>query len=167
MRWRLSPLATAGWVVGLALNAWLLTSVVGQLSSDGFDGVDKLEWNTGLSAPTGKGASRQPIDGYREILARPVFSKSREPFVPPPPGPPPARITAPPPAVVDPGLVLGGIMMKNNVKKVYVFSKSGTGGSWASEGDEFMGWKVTAIDRAGTRLEQSGRSIDLQLYPRE
>ena len=69
--------------------------------------------------------------------------------------------------MIDPGIALGGIMMKDNVKKVYVFVKAGTGGAWTSEGDEFMGWKVAAIDRTGMRLKQKGRSIDLRLYPRE
>jgi hypothetical protein len=167
MMWRVSPLGAAGWVVGLALNGWLLTVVLDEISSDELVSVDKVEWRPSLSAATPNGAGRPPIDAYRQVLARPLFYKSREPFVPPPPPPPAAPIAAPPPAVVDPGIVVGGIMMKDNIKKVYVFAKAGTGGAWASEGDEFMGWKVVAIDRTGTRLEQRGRSIDLQLYPRE
>jgi hypothetical protein len=167
MMWRVSPLAAAFWLVGLALNGWLLAVVVGEMSSDELASVDKIAWSSGLSAPAANGAGRQPIDAYRQILARPLFFKSREPYVPPPPPPPLAPITSPPPVAVDPGIALGGIMMKNTVKRVYVFSKSGAAGAWTSEGDEFMGWKVTAIDRTGTRLEQKGRSIDLQLYPRE
>jgi hypothetical protein len=41
--------------------------------------------------------------------------------------------------IVDPGLVLGGVMIKNDVRKSYVFSRAGASGAWASEGDEFMG----------------------------
>jgi hypothetical protein len=40
-------------------------------------------------------------------------------------------------------------------------------GAWASEGDEFMGWQIKPINRAGAKIEQKGRSIDLQLYPQE
>jgi hypothetical protein len=168
MTWRISPLGAAGRLVGLALNGWLLAVVLTEMWPDGPAPVDKAEWSLGLSAAALNAAGRQPVDAYRQILARPLFFKSRLPFVPPPPpAPPPAPIAAPPPAAVDPGIALGGVMMKDNIKKAYVFSKAGTGGAWASEGEEFMGWKVTAIDRAGTRLEQRGRSIDLQLYPRE
>jgi hypothetical protein len=49
-------------------------------------------------------------------------------------------IATPPPAVVDPGFVLGGVMIKNDVRKVCVFSRAGVSGAWTSEGDEFMGW---------------------------
>jgi len=164
MTWRISLLGTIGWLVGLTLNSGLLAIIVCEVSSDDPASVEKVKWSPDLAAPATNGATRPPIDGYRQILTRPLFFKSREPFVPPPP-PPPAP--ASPPAVVDPGIILGGIMMKNSIKKVYVFSKSGAGGAWTSEGDEFMGWKVIAIDRTGARLEQKGRFIDLQLYPRE
>jgi hypothetical protein len=167
MMWRVSPLGAAGWVIGLALNGWLLAVVLGEILSDELAPVDKVGWRPGLSAAAPDSAGRPPIDAYRQILARPLFFKSREPFVPPAPPPPSAPVAAPPPAAVDPGLVLGGIMMKDDVKKAYVFTKAGTSGAWTSEGDEFLGWKVTAIDSTGTRLEQKGRSIDLQLYPRE
>jgi len=140
--------------------------VLDEISSDEPTVVGRVEWTPGLPAPAANGATRPAIDAYRQILARPVFYRSREPFVPPPP-PPPVPTVAPPPAIVDPGIALGGIMMKDTIKKAFVFAKVGTGGAWASEGDEFMGWKVVAIDSTGTRLEQRGRSIDLQLYPRE
>ena len=58
-------------------------------------------------------------------------------------------------------------MIKSDVKKAYVFSRAGTNGIWTSEGDEFMGWQVRSINRGGVKLEQKGRSIDLQLYPQE
>jgi hypothetical protein len=53
---------------------------------------------------------------HQEILARPIFSRSRAPFVPPaPPAPKPA-----PPAVAftDPGFVLGGVMVNGAIKRL-------------------------------------------------
>ena len=91
---------------------------------------------------------------------------SREPFVLAPP-PPPRLQCCLRPVVVDPGLVLGGVMIKNDVRKAYVFSRSNASGAWASEGDDFMGWQIRSINRTGAKLEQKGRSIDLQLYPQE
>lgn len=50
---------------------------------------------------------------HQEILARPIFSRSRAPFVPPaPPAPKPAR---PPVAFTDPGFVLGGVMVNGTI----------------------------------------------------
>jgi hypothetical protein len=160
MKWRISPM-----VVGL--NAWLLTVIAIEIVFDGPSATDKVDWNLGLSAPAGNVANRKPIESYRQTLARPVFFKSREPFVPTPPSPPPVLIATPPPTVVDPGLVLGGVMIKKDVKKAYVFSRASANGAWTSEGDEFLGWQIRSISKAGAKLEQKGRSIDLQLYPQE
>jgi hypothetical protein len=58
------------------------------------------------------------------------------------------------------------IEIKNNVK-AYVFSRTGAGGTWTAEGDEFMGWKVKSINGTGASLAQQGRSTELRLYPPE
>ena len=121
-----------------------------------------------MSSSGEKVPAAKPIDAYREILARPIFFKSREPFVPAPPPPPPVVAAMPPPVVADPGLVLGGVLIKNGVKKAYVFSRANAGaGAWISEGQDFMGWSITSVSGAGAKLEQQGRSIDLRLYPSE
>ena len=166
MRWRIAPLRAAGLVIVLGVNAGLLASVMTQVTSDSLAAVDKVAWNANLSGSVANAANRKPIEGYGRILARPVFFKSREPFVPVPPTPPVVP-APPPPVIVDPGLVVGGVMIKNGLSKAYLFSNAGSGGAWASEGEMFQGWKVTSVARTGVTLEQSGRSIDLQLYPRD
>jgi hypothetical protein len=168
MRWRTAPLRAAGLLIGLGINAGLLASVVMLATSDGRVAVDRIPWSVNLSGEVANAANRKPIDGYAQILARPVFFKSREPFVPaPPPPPPPLVPVAPPVVIADPGLALGGVMIKHGLSKAYLFSKAGAVGAWAGEGETFQGWKVTSVDRSGVKLEQSGRSIDLQLYPRD
>ena len=167
MKWRIAPLRAAGLLVVLGINAGLLASVVTLATSDGLDTVDKIPWSVDLSGSVASAANRKPIEGYGQILARPAFFKSREPFAPAPPAPPPVVAAVPPPVVVDPGLAVGGVMIKNGLSKAYLFSKAGAGGGWAGEGETFQGWKVTSVDRSGVKLEQSGRSIDLLLYPRD
>jgi hypothetical protein len=168
MKWRNSPLGAAGLLILLGVNVWLLAGIATEVVSDSSVATEKVDWHLGLSASVGNVAKRKPIETYPQILARPVFFKSREPFVPAPTPPPPAPLTATPPTiVVDPGLVLGGVMIKNNVRKAYVFSKAGASGAWTSEGEEFMGWQIRSIDRTGAKLEQKGRSLNLLLYPRE
>ena len=121
-----------------------------------------------MSSSGEKVAAAKPVDAYREILVRPIFFRSREPYVPAPPPPPPAVAAMPPPVVVDPGLVLGGVMIKNGVRKAYLFSRANiAGGTWISEGQDFMGWSIRSVSGADAKLEQQGRSIDLRLYPSE
>lgn len=167
MNLRIAPLGLVGLLIAFGANAGLLTIVVTEVVSDNLAAVDKVEWSPNLPASIGNVANRSPIDAYRQILTHPVFFKSREPYVPPPPAPPPALIAAPRPVAIDPGLVLGGVMIKNNVRKAYVFNRAGAAGTWTAEGEEFMGWKVRSINGTGAKLEQQGRSIDLQLYPKQ
>jgi hypothetical protein len=56
-------------------------------------------------------------------------------------------------------------MIKSGLSKAYLFSKAGSGGAWAGEGETFQGWKVKSVSRTGVKLEQTGRWVDLSLYP--
>ena len=167
MRRRFALVRAAGLLIGLGINAGLLAGVVMLAMSDGVAAVDQIPWSANLAGSVANAANRKPIEGYGQILSRPVFFKSREPFVPAPPAPPPVVAAVPPPVVVDPGLAVGGVMIKNGLSKAYLFSKAGAGGGWAGEGETFQGWKVTSVDRGGVKLEQGGRSIALLLYPRD
>jgi hypothetical protein len=167
MSWRISPIYVIGFLGILAVNIWLLALVAIEMVSDNQSVADRVDWNPGLSASVASAVSRRPIGAYGQILARPVFSKSRQPFVPPPTPPSPVSMPASLTAIIDPGLVLGGIMINSGVRKAYVFGKTGAAGTWTSEGDDFMGWRVRSISGTGAKLEQQGRSIDLLLYPRE
>jgi len=164
MRWRIAPLRAAGLLIVLCVNAGLLASVATQLASDGSAVAGKIDWNVNLTGSVASATNRRPVESYGQILARPVLFKSREPFVPPPPAPP-AVTVAPPPVAADPGLVVGGVMIKSGLSKVYLFSKAGPGGAWAGEGETFQGWKVKSVKSTGVKLEQTGRSIELSLYP--
>jgi hypothetical protein len=164
MKWRVAPVRVIGLVVVLCVNAGLLASVATQLASDGSAVADKIDWNVNLTGSVANATNRRPVESYGQILARPVLFKSREPFVPPPPAPP-AVTVAPPPVIVDPGLAVGGVMIKRGFSKAYLFSKAGSGGAWAGEGETFQGWKVKSVKSTGVKLEQTGRSIELSLYP--
>ena len=162
MTWRIAPLSAIGLSLILLLNAWLLNEVVAELLSDGLPSADKVDWNFGRSTASGNVANRKPIEAYAQILTRPVFFKSREPFVPAPPQPSKAAAA---PVATDPGLILGGVMIKDGVRKAYVVNRANAEGAWISERDKFMGWEIRSISKSGARLEQQGRSLDLQLYP--
>ncbi|MBR1252567.1 hypothetical protein JQ634_02500 [Bradyrhizobium sp. AUGA SZCCT0240] len=92
-----------------------------------------------------------------------MFFKSREPFVPA--QPPPPAVPVAPPVVVDPGLLVGGVMINNGLSRAYLLGNAGQVGVWVGEGDMLQGWTVKSIDKAGVKIEQGGRTIDLQLYP--
>jgi hypothetical protein len=164
MRWRIAPVRATGLLIVSGLNVGLLAHVATQLGADGSVPIHKSSWNADLTGSVANATNRKAIESYREILARPVFFKSREPFAPPPPAPPVVTV-APPPVTVDPGLAVGGVMIKSGLSKAYLFSKAGTAGAWAGEGETFQGWKVKSVNGMGVRLEQTGRSIELNLYP--
>jgi hypothetical protein len=167
MRLRIKPLAAIGPAIALVINVVLLTAIARSLTVADATILDKAEWNSGLSDSFGHVFSRKPIDSYRQILAKPIFFKSREPFVPPPPSPTPVSKVLSPPSFVDPNLVLGGVMIRKDARKAYLFSRVNTGGAWIGQGEEFMGWQIKSIDEKSATLEQKGQSMNLQLYPKD
>jgi hypothetical protein len=61
-------------------------------------------------------------------------------------------------------LALGGITIARGVRKAYLFTRTDPNGTWVNEGESFMGWKVEAVDSMSTKLQQQGRTIELELY---
>jgi hypothetical protein len=163
---RISPLALAGLTVAGGVNFWLLTEVIGIALED----PPPVERETGaprLTGPDDPAAIAKPIASYQQTLARPLFFKTREPFVARPAPPPPVQAPkpAPPPtAFVDPGISLAGIMISGQARKAYLVRKPDPNGAWVREGEDFMGWKVQSISAGAAKLQQSDRTIELQLY---
>jgi hypothetical protein len=165
---RIAPLALIGLLALAGLNAWLVVVVTADHDPKEDIRVAVSERSRLPLLAEAPPYSSRPISAYGQTLAKPVFFKSRLPYVRPPPAPqpPPKPAFAPPPAPVDPGLVLGGIMIANGVRKAYVFKKGDSRGAWLSEGDAVMGWKLEALDTMSAKLQRAGRSIELQLYPK-
>jgi hypothetical protein len=66
----------------------------------------------------------------------------------------PAPKPSPPPAVfVDPGLILGGVMVNGAIKKAYLFQKTDKSGAWVGDGDDFIGWRVQSITADAIKLQ--------------
>jgi len=167
MNLRIAPLAAAGLALLLGANVWLIAIIFAGATSEEPLPVAAPAWEAKFSG-VGRGAAAKPIGAYREMLAQPVFFKSREPYVPPrptPPSPVPAVVAKPPPPVVDPGLAVSGVIIAEGVRKAYVHGKSDPHGNWVSEGESLTGWKVQAIDAGGVKLQQQDHTIELQLYP--
>jgi hypothetical protein len=166
---RITPFALVGLASLAGLNVWLVALVIDEQSPE--PEVQPPAAAAGrLPSPAmsdSKPPDSKPISAYPQTLARPVFFKSREPYVAPPPVPPPLPIpVATPPAVpVDPGLALGGVAIMDGTRKAYIFSKADAVGAWIAGGETILGWTVESIDATTARLQQAERSIDLQLYP--
>jgi len=164
---RLSPLAAAGLLVLCGINAWMLAAIIGDDTPEDRGNMATSEQALRLATTSDNFPNSKSINKYSETLAHPVFFKTRLPFVPPPPAPPPppAKMVTPAPAPIDPGLVLGGVMINRALKRAYLFTKSEPHGTWVTEGESFMGWTVQSIDSTGMRLQQQNRTVELTLYP--
>jgi hypothetical protein len=165
MKVRVSPLTAIGLLVLVAIIMCLLAIGIVEFSPDDDNSAGEVEWTPKLASAPGDAPSAKPINIYGEILAHPVFFMTREPFVASPPPPPvvPQQSAAPPP--VDPGLILGGVMIGYDYKKAYLFRKSDPQGTWVNEGENFAGWTVQSVNANAVLLKQQDRTIELQLYP--
>jgi hypothetical protein len=110
--------------------------------------VDRTEWKMDLLTSWERTESKRTINSYKEILARPVFYKDRQPFIPPP-------VATPAPAVAswvvisDPEFIFGGVIITDQTKKVYIFTKANNSGVWTKEGDEDAEIESEQLTRVG------------------
>jgi hypothetical protein len=165
MKLRITPLTTVGFLALVGIDLWLLFLVFEDPALE-----TPAAMHGPVLIPVDRAASPlspRPIKAYAQTIARPVFYKSREPFVPPPPAPPPIpkAAAAPPPPVAQPNFALGGVVITEEAKKAYVVNKANSQGQWIGEGESIMGWTVQSISAAGVRLQQADRTIELDLYP--
>jgi hypothetical protein len=167
MKQRTAPWRTIVLAGLVSLNIGLAAIAASALLSSDAPASARIDWTPPIATAGAAPPDARPIARYLQTLARPIFFKAREPFVPPPPAPPPPPPTMrpPPPVVVDPGLILGGIMVMQGARKAYVFRKTDPSGTWVADGQDFMGWKIQMIDAAGVVLGNGERRIDLKLYP--
>jgi hypothetical protein len=127
---------------------------------------------------------------YDELVVRPIFSPSRQPFVlpapvvvePPPepvavapvpepvpapaPEPEPVLISAPPPPpLTDPQLFqLKGIMQSGNQISALITTPDNPDGRWLLRESNIMGWRLDRIERNSIVLKGDGRTVTLQQY---
>jgi hypothetical protein len=164
MRLRAPPLVLAGIAVLVAANIWLLSMVVGQIVTDDKAVADEARWIPHLAKLDTGEAHATSATAHQDILAHPVFAKSRAPFVPPPPPIPKAPPT-PAPVLSDPGFSLGGVMLSGDTKRAYLLQKTNQRGAWAGEGDDVAGWKLESITAETATLRKESHVIELRLYP--
>ena len=168
MRWFLNPLKL-GSLLLLALfvlNAGLLVGVAIQVNVKFAPIADSTDGVISLPQAVNEAGTRKPLEAYDEILAHPVFFRSREPFIPAPASSPEPTDTPETPVVADPDFAVGGVVISNGLAKAFLFSRDGSMiGIWVNQGETVQGWQVKSVTKSGVVLEQTGRSIELQLYP--
>jgi hypothetical protein len=123
MKQRIAPwrAMVLGGLVGL--NIGLAAIAASALLSSDAPALPRVDWTQQTANADPVPSDAKPIARYMQTLAHSIFFKTREPFVAPPPAPPPSPPTTrpPPPVVLDPGLILGGIVVMQGVRKAYLF----------------------------------------------
>jgi hypothetical protein len=162
-RSRTPPLVFFGLALLAVANAWFLIMAAQQTMSEDQVAAEEPGWSPRLPSLEGARMQTTAAVSHQEILAHPIFSRSRAPYVPPAPA---APKSAPPPAVfTDPGFVLGGVMVNGTIKKAYLSQKADKSGVWVGEGDDFIGWRVQSITTDAAKLQRETHVIEVLLYP--
>ena len=165
--WRHPPLAVAGLVAVGVIDMLLLADLIAWWAT-GSATTRAAEWKPNISAHEEGAPAIRLVSDYTQILAHPLFFKTREPFVPPPPPsprPPKAPTLATP--VIDPGLSVVGIVINGTMRQACLLSNSDHDGTWVREGDEYAGWRLQAVTAAAAKLQRDAKSIELRLYPKQ
>lgn len=156
------PLAAICLLVFGLLDASLLGAII----KSSLQSVETSEMTTGALGGAGEKVPEVPgkqIAALGRTLAAPAFFKSRAPYVPPAPSA--VAVAAVAPAAPPPTLTIAGIVIDKRVKKALLLSPADNNGTWLSEGDQLMGWKVEAITAAGVTLRQNSSKLDVKMYP--
>jgi hypothetical protein len=162
-RSRTPPLVFFGLALLAVANAWFLITAAQQTMLEDQVSAEGSGWTPRLPSLEDARTQTTATVSHQEILVRPIFSRSRAPFVPPaPPAPKPAP---PPAAFTDPGFVLGGVMVNGTIKKAYLLQKTDKSGAWVDEGDDFVGWRVQSITTDAAKLQKETHVIEVLLYP--
>jgi hypothetical protein len=163
---RVAPAAIAGFVALCTINVWLAVVITEEAGADRSVTITMPDYTPTFSVSADAVPGTKPLDAYRPILTEPIFLKTRQAYVAPPPAPPPAPpIIVAPVAPLDPGLLVAGVMINRDLKKAYLLNKADRNGTWVSEGESFSGWKVETVGRAGVKLQNGSRTLELELYP--
>lgn len=107
------------------------------------------------------------------ITDRPLFSRTRRPFIPLPLAPPPQasvalKVESPSPeAPQTQNLVLKGVMLNDKNARALIASEANPSGAWIGKGEKIDGWQLNGVGADAVELEQMGRKAALKLYAHE
>jgi hypothetical protein len=165
VRLGIPPLAAFLLLALAGMNGWLIKLALGEMQPI-VPAPPAARYSSGtLSTPSVTQLEQKPLAALSQILAHPVFFKTRTPYVPAPP-PLSANARANPAVMTpDPLLMVTGIVIKDRLKKAYVLNQNEAQGTWVTEGETVLGWTVETIYPKGIALKQSNRTIEFSLYP--
>lgn len=158
---RLSHIQKAYLAAIVAINAFLLVTIFAQFSRR----PEAVGRRPDIPLPAANLVARQEsissLDAYSIILARPLFSKDRAPFVAP-------QVTRKnglvPQPVVDPGFKIGGIIIRDGSRKAFIYTRTHGSGSWAAVGEKVMGWELQSVSDNEVMLKQQSTVLRISLY---
>jgi hypothetical protein len=146
-----------------------------------------MKWEPNAAEVIKSENSAAKFTGMKEGLTRPIFRRSRKPFVPeelvkltapvvpiasPAPPPPPTQVVEqvpvappPPPQTAESlQLSLKGIYSFNGVWRALFVSPSLPQGEWLGIGSDVSGWKLTKVDPNIVTISSGDQKIELKLY---
>lgn len=144
------------------INSWFIGIMA--LSDWRFAATAELPTVAAVTKAVVKGSqAAPPLESFNQVVAQPVFFKSRQPFVAVQTKPAAVMALAP---VVDPGFIVGGISIRHGVRKAFIYTRDKSVGAWTEVGQKVIGWEVRSVDENDVTLEQQGRLLNIRLYAR-
>jgi hypothetical protein len=169
---RSSPIRRLAIALLVTLNAgltWMLWSTAVD-PAPALSREAPAEWSPPVARDAAQGFVARPLESFGQTLARPVFFKSRKPFVAaiqppvlPAPLMPPPPLPAPPPQP-PPEFRAQGILIVTEGRKALIMSKLQPLGAWVAQGEKIEGWTVEAIEPEWVRVRRGDGVIRLDLH---
>jgi hypothetical protein len=155
-------LLLGGSVAALALaNWWVLTLEPGGSSAAGVPPASLTASASSAARPLGE----RPLSDFAEIVARPLFTASRRPYVPPEPTPVRAEPAPAEPNRPPPNVRLIGVVIDAGKKRALLRTPEQPRGRWVEEGETVEGWQVLSVQADAAILALGPGTHELRLYP--
>ncbi len=128
------------------------------------------QWDPAESLSSKSPEALRAMATVTEALARPLFQRSRRPFVPEalpsevPNAPEPIAAIAPPAGVDVSALMLKGLLILPGRKRALIATAEAPDGIWVEPGTIVSGWTVKSLDQKGVLLALGKTEAMLKLY---
>lgn len=101
---------------------------------------------------------------YGAMADRPLFSRSRRPYVPPPPEPAQIDVVETQVILPEPQLTLQGIFISGSVRRALIATPDSPAATWHNEGDSISSWRLAEIKPNTLILLAGDQRRTVELY---
>jgi len=108
----------------------------------------------------------KPYEAFAQTTARPLFSRTRRPFVLPAVAlvQSPKDAAPPAPILAEPVITLSAIAIRGEARQALILTRAEPQGHWFSAGESIDGWNISSLGTDTLTLAAGSRTMTVNLF---